>query len=144
MNAHDRRFDAVRSRTSIDDERDATAQLVKDVLSRRRTDSAEPIRARRGQRRAERANDFDKHRVRAYSNGHRVQAGGYDVRHDCFARQDNREGTRPKCFGKLRDQLSILRCRLRDFFEPIAIRKMNDQGIEARSAFGVENFCDGY
>ena len=45
-------------------------------------------------------------------------------------------------FGELQNQLSILRWKIDNFFQPILLWKMNDKRIEAWPSFRFENFRD--
>src|SRR5262245_44017772 len=133
----------MRCLSTVDDQRHATAQLVNDVLSSRRTDPAETIRARRRQRRAERTNDFGKYRMRADPDRNSVESRRHDFRHDSFARQNNRQRSRPKFFGQDPKQLSIFVSKIDNFLQPIAIRKMNNEWIETWTTLRLKNFRDG-
>src|SRR5437764_14450 len=63
------RFEAMWGRPGIDDEWDKSIELLSYMGGVRGADSAKPIRARRGQRTAECADDFGENGVCAEANG---------------------------------------------------------------------------
>src|SRR6266480_2420105 len=80
--------------------------------------------------------------MRTHSHGDCVEPGSEDFRNNRLSIQDKREGPRPE----LRDQFFNLRERasidLRDAFQPLFVRQVNNQWIETWSLFRFENFCD--
>jgi hypothetical protein len=57
--------------------------------------------------------------------------------------QNYRERAGPKFVGQLADQLSIARWHIHNSPEPLAIRQVNNQRIEARPFLRLKNFRDG-
>src|SRR5438270_3011063 len=98
MYRDDGRFDSVRARACIDDERNVTVEFIEDVLRSRGTDPTKAIRARRSEWFTERANDFGKDWMRTDSNCDRVQTRGHNVGNNFAPGQNDRERTRPKLF----------------------------------------------
>jgi len=71
----DRRFQPVRGRPAIDDQRDAPDEFVQHVRRGRRADPAEAIRAGCRQRFSETRDDGAENRMRAHPDGHGFQSG---------------------------------------------------------------------
>ena len=57
--------------------------------------------------------------------------------------KNHRERPRPKLVGQFADQLSITGRKLGNSSQPLAIRQMNNQRIEARPFLRFKNFRDG-
>src|SRR5437016_1639245 len=57
-NRDDRRFNSVRSRPAVDDQRNAAAELIENMLGRRGTDSSEPVCAWGSERFFKRLDNF--------------------------------------------------------------------------------------
>jgi len=138
----------------INNQRYATVELIENVLRGRGTDLTETIRARRGHRPAKRSNDFGKNRMRTDSNGDCVQTGGDNFGNDRAFRQNDRERARPESLRQFQNDSSILsatgrtRCgerrKIDNPFEPIVIRQMDNQRIEARPFLCFENLDDRF
>jgi len=82
--------------SGIDNQGNAFIEFVADMSSGRWTNTAESIRARRGERSTKRANDFGKNRMRADSNRDCTEASSHNVRNNLTFRQNYRERARPK------------------------------------------------
>ena len=80
--------------------------------------------------------------MRTDSNCDCVQTRRHDFPNNLSFRQNHCEWAGPEFFAELENQLSI-RCRkVGDFFQPIMIRKMNDERVETRTSLCFENFGD--
>ena len=79
--------------------------------------------------------------MRTESHRHRLQPRRNNVRNDLALWQNYRERAGPKFVGQLADQLSIARWHIHNSPEPIAIRQMNNQRIEARPFFASKIFA---
>src|SRR5436305_1407000 len=66
-----------------------------------------------------------------------------NVRNALALWQNYRKRAGPKFVGQLGDQLSIARWHIHNSPEPIAIRQMNNERIEARPFLRFKNFRDG-
>src|ERR1700738_2885619 len=112
------------------------------MLRRRRTDLAKSVCARRCQWPSELTNNGGKNRMSTDSHRDCVQTSRDDVWNDVAFGEDDREWPRPEAIGQLQNQLSILRRKIDNSLEPIAIRQMNNERIEARSFFRFEDSYD--
>ena len=54
-------------------------------------------------------------------DGNGVESRRDNLRNDCALWQNHREWSGPKSFGEIQDQLSILRGKIDNLFEPVAI-----------------------
>ena len=142
-NSDDCRLDAVLCRSGIDDQWNPSVEFIQHVLRCCRTDASESICTRRSERLIQFTHDFSKHRMRTESHRHRIQSRRNNVRNDLALWQNYRERPGPKLVGQLADQLSIARWHIHNSPEPIAIRQMNNQRIEARPFLRLKNFRDG-
>jgi len=79
---NNRRFNSVNRWSGIDNQRNATIEFIQDMLSGRRTDAAESIRARRGDRPTERPNNFGKNWMCANSNRNSVETCSHNFRNN--------------------------------------------------------------
>jgi len=116
------RFDAMRGRASVNNQRDASTQFTKNVLSSCGANPTKPICAWRGERFPERGNDFSENRMRTHPDGNCVEPSGDDVWNNWLSAQNKRQRSRPE----LRDHLLDLRARtiidLRNALEPVFSR----------------------
>jgi len=142
---NDGRFDPVRSRTSVDNQRDASTQFIKNVLRGRGADPAKSICARRGDRFPERRNDFSKNGMRTHSHRDCVEPGDDDFRNNRLSIKHKRERPGPELRNQPFDLRTGAVVDVRHASQPLFVRKMNNQGIETRAFFRFENLgdCDG-
>jgi hypothetical protein len=131
----DGRFEAVRGRSAVDDQRDAAAEAGEDVGGAGRADPAAGIGGRGGERPAGGFYEGAHRRVIGRADRDRAEARG-DQRGDPRAaaqRQDQRQRARPMAPGK-RDRLVV---ESGDFRCLGDVADMDDQRIEARPALGL-------
>ena len=116
------RFNAVNGRSTVDDERDASIELVEHMLRARWADPPKPIGAGRSQRRSESANDFRKHRMRTDSDRHRFESGRNDLGNNLASRQHHGQWTGPELSTQRFNELSCVVIHNGDAIEPSEIR----------------------
>ena len=133
------RFDAVFSRATINNERDASRQFLHHMTRRGRADTSEAIGARRRERLAEGAHHLCEKRIRAYSNRNRFKARGHDRRHDFPARENNCQRAGPEFRDQTLDQRPFFFIDHRHPFQPRQLWQVDDQRIEMRALFCLEN-----
>jgi hypothetical protein len=97
----DRAFDADDAGAAVENHRDLVAQIVLDMVRRRRRHVSEPIGRRRGDTRAERIEQRARDRVLRHPHAHAVLPAGHDIQHLCGARQNQCERTWPEGVGEL-------------------------------------------
>ena len=119
-----------------------SVEFLQDVLRHCRTDSTEAIGAGRGERLSKCTNDFGEDWMRTDSDGNCLQARRHNFRNNLSFRQNHGEWAGPEFFSELENQLSILRWKRGNSFQPIMIGKMNDERVETRTSLCFENFGD--
>ena len=142
-NSHDCRLNAMLCRSGIDDQWDASVEFIQHVLRCCRTDTSKSVCTWGSERLIQFTHDFSKHRMRTESHRHCIQSRCYDVRNDVALWKNDREWPRPKFVDHLADQLLIARWHIDNSLEPLAIRQVNNERVEARPFLDFKNFRDG-
>jgi len=125
-NRDDGRFDSMSGRTTVDNQRDSILQIIKNVLRGCRANTAEPVCTWRRKRFSKSPNNFRENRMRADANGDGFEARSYNFGNDFPFRQNHRKRSGPKRICEFQDQLSMLRRKIDNFLQRLAIRQMND------------------
>ena len=101
----DRRLDPDGARAAVEYRRHGIAEIVGDVLRRRRRDAAEPVRRGCGDAAAERGEQLARDRMRRHAQADAVLAAGDDVRRRAMRAEGSasagRARTRPPAFSRL-------------------------------------------
>src|SRR5260370_3696200 len=125
-------------RTTVDNQRDLILQIIKNVLGGCRANAAEAVCTWRRERFSKCSNNFEENRMHADANGYGVEARSYNFGNDFPFRQNHRKRSWPKSICEFQDQLSILRGKIDNFFQPLVIGQMNDSRIETGAFFRFE------
>src|SRR4051812_14758433 len=84
----DRGLQTMERRSAIHDERNDAVELIEDVTGSGRTDPAESVGARCGQRSPEFGDDVSKDRMRTEADSDRLKPCGNDIRYHRLARKN--------------------------------------------------------
>jgi hypothetical protein len=136
-------LDAVFCRSGVDDQWHPSVEFIQDMLCCCRTDASESVCARGSERLIQFTHDFSKHTMCAESHRHGIQSCGNNIRNQFALRQNHRERPRPKLIGQFRNQLPIIDRKCGNSFQPLAIRQVNNERIEARPVLRFKNLGDG-
>ena len=137
----DRRLDADKARTAVEDQVDSLTERRGDVPGGCRTELPERIGTWRGDRQIDFQEQLAGLRMRRHPNGHRRQAGRHQVRHQIRLRQNERQRSRPErlhqSFGERTDLSGELR-------QPFRIGNVDDERVKMRPVLCLENSRHGF
>src|SRR5437660_2729738 len=109
-------------RTTVNNQGDPILQIIKNVLGVCWTNAAEAVCTWRGERFSKSPNNFRENRMRADTNGDGFEARSYNFGNDLPFGQNHRKRSGPKRICEFQDQLSMLRRKIDNFLQRLAIR----------------------